>query len=504
MRAGRGWRTRRAWRHRCRAAHGVPRLPRCLLRRAALGNEPRLAATPGSRAWTAASTWPRSTSMCGLHRRHHLLCDPGLVGAPLLRPGARPSVRRMDRRRGPTARTHGHTSCSSRRAAPASREASRSPSTRLTPTCASMYDCLPPLDGAVVCSWFPLSHDMGLIGLALYAICSVNPPWSTPTDLVLMTPEVVPGRSRPSGCGPARDYRATSTTAPPFALRLAARSLRSSSVDLSSLRSFVVGSEPVPAEVASASSTGRLGRFGLSPTALCPGYGMAEATLAVRHRSHDTSPWSSVRVDPDSLAAGEWRETGEGGDRSRLVRTARARHRGPGHWRTTRSVNSRSAARHCSAGTSAARHRRSRTTAGSTPPTSGRYTAGRSSWSGAPTTCSCRRAATSTRGRSTPRRRPIRRAGPGNVACILTGGVATSCGRAPSGRDGGGRSATGRAGDPCCSWPVGSPPRPRPSSSSSAGRCPKTPSGKVRRNHLRALWADGKLRQLHPGDRIVS
>ena len=54
---------------------------------------------------------------------------------------------------------------------------------------ASMYDWLKPRAGAVVCSWLPLSHDMGLIGLALTAICSVNPPWSVPSDLVLMSPE---------------------------------------------------------------------------------------------------------------------------------------------------------------------------------------------------------------------------------------------------------------------------------------------------------------------------
>ena len=82
---------------------------------------------------------------------------------------------------------------------------------------ASMYGWLEPHAGGVVCSWLPLSHDMGLIGLALYAICSVNPPWSTPTDLVLMSPEdflADPGRWM-RACS---DYKATSTTSPPFAL----------------------------------------------------------------------------------------------------------------------------------------------------------------------------------------------------------------------------------------------------------------------------------------------
>lgn len=174
----------------------------------------------------------------------------------------------------------------------------------------SMYGWLPPRDGAVLCSWLPLSHDMGLIGLALYAICSVNPPWAAPTDLVLMSPEAF--LADPAiWMRACTDYRATSTTAPPFALRLAARSLGSSSVDLSSLRSFVVGSEPVPPDVLREFGAMAQG-VGLSPTALCPGYGMAEATLAV---SIDPvgAPWSSVRVDTESLAAGVWSETDEGG-----------------------------------------------------------------------------------------------------------------------------------------------------------------------------------------------
>jgi acyl-CoA synthetase (AMP-forming)/AMP-acid ligase II len=108
------------------------------------------------------------------------------------------------------------------------------------------------------------------------------------------------------------DYRATSTTSPPFALRLAARALRGAErFDLSSLRSFVVGSELVPPqtlrefeEIAKDS--------GLSPHALCPGYGMAEATLAVAI-DPPTTPWSSVRVDSEALADREWREEEGGG-----------------------------------------------------------------------------------------------------------------------------------------------------------------------------------------------
>jgi acyl-CoA synthetase (AMP-forming)/AMP-acid ligase II len=176
---------------------------------------------------------------------------------------------------------------------------------------ASMYDWLEPRTGAVVCSWLPLSHDMGLIGLALYGICSVNPPWSVPSDLVLMTPESF--LADPAGWMRAcTDYRATSTTSPPFALRLAARALRGDQrFDLSSIRSFVVGSEPVPAETLR-EFEGMARQVGLSPNALCPGYGMAEATLAVAI-DPPTTPWSSVRVDTNALADREWHEVDGGG-----------------------------------------------------------------------------------------------------------------------------------------------------------------------------------------------
>jgi acyl-CoA synthetase (AMP-forming)/AMP-acid ligase II len=176
---------------------------------------------------------------------------------------------------------------------------------------ASMYDWLEPRTGAVVCSWLPLSHDMGLIGLALYGICSVNPPWSVPSDLVLMTPESFLANPA-SWMRACTVYRATSTTSPPFALRLAARALQSAErFDLSSIRSFVVGSEPVPAETLREFEKVALGA-GLSPNGICPGYGMAEATLAIAI-DPPSVPWASVRVDPEALTEGEWREVPTGG-----------------------------------------------------------------------------------------------------------------------------------------------------------------------------------------------
>ncbi len=250
-------------------------------------------------------------TMCALTGATHLLCDPSLTALLSDAPVA----------------VHGFSESSSAELpgpaeAPGSFVQFTSGSTgtprgialsldALDANLTSMYGWLEPREGAVVCSWLPLSHDMGLIGLALYAICSVNPPWSAPTDLVLMSPEsfLADPSSWMRAC---TDYRATSTTSPPFALRLASRALRSrGAFDLSPLRSFVVGSEPVPGDgLREFEAIAR--DHGLSPHALCPGYGMAEAALAVAI-DPTTSPWTSVRVDPEGLAAREWNEvTGDG------------------------------------------------------------------------------------------------------------------------------------------------------------------------------------------------
>jgi acyl-CoA synthetase (AMP-forming)/AMP-acid ligase II len=176
----------------------------------------------------------------------------------------------------------------------------------------SMLDWLEPPPEPVICSWLPLSHDMGLIGYALYTLCSASPPWSAAPDLVLLTPETFlsdPG----SWLVACTDYRATSTAAPPFALRLAARALRAARrpYDLSTLKTFVVGSEPISAQgLREFEAEGA--RYGLSPHALSPGYGLAEVALTVSTASHQ-EPWRSVHLDPDALAARTWSEVAEGG-----------------------------------------------------------------------------------------------------------------------------------------------------------------------------------------------
>jgi len=48
-------------------------------------------------------------------------------------------------------------------------------------------------EGATTCSWLPLSHDMGLIGMCLATLAAMAPPWSA-RQLVLVPPERIVAR----------------------------------------------------------------------------------------------------------------------------------------------------------------------------------------------------------------------------------------------------------------------------------------------------------------------
>jgi acyl-CoA synthetase (AMP-forming)/AMP-acid ligase II len=135
----------------------------------------------------------------------------------------------------------------------------------------------PNYEGAVACSWLPLSHDMGLIGTCLTILASMGPPWRG-RRLALMPPERMVAR-------PSRwlqvcsEIGATVTCAPNFALDLVLAH-PPTGLDLRPLKVLVVGSEPI--------APGTLRRFaealapaGFDEMAFCPAYGMAEAALAV-------------------------------------------------------------------------------------------------------------------------------------------------------------------------------------------------------------------------------
>jgi 1-acyl-sn-glycerol-3-phosphate acyltransferase len=127
----------------------------------------------------------------------------------------------------------------------------------------------------VAVSWLPLYHDMGLIGCWLGALYFGVP-------LVLLSPLAFLAR-------PARwlwalhAHRGTLSAAPNFAFDLCARKVSDEEIrglDLSSWRLALNGSEAVGAETIER-FTRRFADYGLKPEAVCPVYGLAEASVAL-------------------------------------------------------------------------------------------------------------------------------------------------------------------------------------------------------------------------------
>ncbi len=130
------------------------------------------------------------------------------------------------------------------------------------------------IDADVMVSWLPLSHDMGMVAFLLL-------PMQLGVDTVIVTPEQFLRRPM-TWVELISTYRGTITSGPNFAYSILARHLPRADpadVDLSCLRIAVNGAEPINhrdmSDFASAAAP-----FGLRRSALMPGYGLAEATLA--------------------------------------------------------------------------------------------------------------------------------------------------------------------------------------------------------------------------------
>lgn len=149
------------------------------------------------------------------------------------------------------------------------------------------------VDGETAVSWLPLFHDLGLIGMLFM-------PLRYGMTLHLTTPAAF--ARRPMLWLEMIDQaRASVTMAPNFAFELCARAggRAGHELDLSSLRVAINGAEPVRhTTVDSFSSTFR--DRGFRPTAMVPGYGLAEATLSVTVHDHRQSP-RQLRVCAERL-----------------------------------------------------------------------------------------------------------------------------------------------------------------------------------------------------------
>ncbi|KAB7615945.1 fatty acyl-AMP ligase [Amylibacter sp. SFDW26] len=137
---------------------------------------------------------------------------------------------------------------------------------------ASSYNLSPESVGV---NWLPLHHDMGLVGSVISAL------WSGALSVLLKPTLFI--QNPLSWLSTINNWRATSISAPNFAyasLVHAAQSGLPDDIDLSCLKTAVIGGEPVRR----ATVEGLIETFetvGLSPDALAPCYGLAEATLLV-------------------------------------------------------------------------------------------------------------------------------------------------------------------------------------------------------------------------------
>jgi fatty-acyl-CoA synthase len=149
-----------------------------------------------------------------------------------------------------------------------------------------------------VASWLPLYHDMGLIGMFLCAVVHRANLW-------LMRPEQFL-RSPAAWLACLGRFGATMTASPTFGYAYAAKKVTSAELegmDFSRWRAAAVGAERV--DPAALDRFARLvAPHGFRREAFLPGYGLAEATLALTGSSLGELPWL-VAVDRASLRFGD-------------------------------------------------------------------------------------------------------------------------------------------------------------------------------------------------------
>jgi len=141
---------------------------------------------------------------------------------------------------------------------------------------------------------------MGFVGMLLTPLVAAGPRYGG-AGFVLMQPRYFL-RDPSRWLGACSEFRAALTTVPNFAFDMAARTRdRHQKLDLSSLRACVTGAERIRAE--------SLRRFvavftpsGFRELSLCPAYGMAENCLAVT-MVHPAELWRSQPIDGSEVVS---------------------------------------------------------------------------------------------------------------------------------------------------------------------------------------------------------
>jgi acyl-CoA synthetase (AMP-forming)/AMP-acid ligase II len=150
-------------------------------------------------------------------------------------------------------------------------------------------------EGDAFFSWLPLSHDMGLVGMCFGALAALSDDLGRARALCLAGPDQFAGWLQ--RCS---ELRTTVTMVPNFALDFAARRLERATrrLDLSELRCLVTGSETVQPDTLRR-FTAAATPYGFRERSFCPGYGLAEATLAVTI-TRSEEPWRTMSAPPDA------------------------------------------------------------------------------------------------------------------------------------------------------------------------------------------------------------
>jgi acyl-CoA synthetase (AMP-forming)/AMP-acid ligase II/acyl carrier protein len=131
------------------------------------------------------------------------------------------------------------------------------------------------LDNALVCTWLPPYHDMGLVGGILQC-------WYSGRRNVMLSPLTF-FQQPLRWLRAVAMYRATTIAAPDFAYELCVRKIKPDDrrgLDLTCLRLALSGAEPVRAATM-ARFVEAFAECGVREEIFCPCYGMAEATLLV-------------------------------------------------------------------------------------------------------------------------------------------------------------------------------------------------------------------------------
>jgi len=165
---------------------------------------------------------------------------------------------------------------------------------------AQMMAAHPVAPGEVLVSWLPPHHDMGLIGMILFAVYAGGHCVQFPPAAFLMRPY--------RWLKAISDYRARFTAAPNFAYDQCVDRVtveQKQVLNLGSVTTFLNGAEPVRPETLRRFSAA-FAACGLREDALTPGYGMAEATLMISSSGCSRLPGRRVPlpVSKSELAAG--------------------------------------------------------------------------------------------------------------------------------------------------------------------------------------------------------